>query len=209
MSGKRLDPGLEPAQGNGHYPVPGELWQWEVALDNLPAGNKILAAKRVVAREVGQLGRTDRYARLKQLVQRDVALLFRSAGVVPLERADFGWCWWTSFVRVDPDNLVIVRKFILDALVEAGILADDGWSDVLTEHSPGRFGWLWESFHLDSLSAGGPPGQVGHGAVVTIQGRIAGALEVRRRQEQWSHHKQRQAARQFRAPSVPAGRTKR
>jgi Holliday junction resolvase RusA-like endonuclease len=33
--------------------------------------------------------------------------------------------------RRDPDNFAAAKKFILDGLVQAGVLADDGWDEVV------------------------------------------------------------------------------
>lgn len=55
-----------------------------------------------------------------------------AAKIKPVERAYFRFCWMEASKRADPDNLAgIGRKFILDALVQAGKLPDDGWDEVL------------------------------------------------------------------------------
>ncbi|SDM19811.1 hypothetical protein [Halarsenatibacter silvermanii] len=32
--------------------------------------------------------------------------------------------------RVDPDNIAVGKKFILDALVDCGVIKNDGWSQI-------------------------------------------------------------------------------
>jgi len=40
-------------------------------------------------------------------------------------------CWFEPNVRRDPDNIEAAVKFILDGLVEAGILEDDGQKNII------------------------------------------------------------------------------
>jgi len=51
---------------------------------------------------------------------------------VPIERAkEFKISWWRTNRRTDPDNMVFAKKFILDAMVQVGIIKNDGWNYVL------------------------------------------------------------------------------
>jgi len=38
--------------------------------------------------------------------------------------------WYCKNKRRDPDNIASAKKFIIDGLVEAGILENDGWSQI-------------------------------------------------------------------------------
>lgn len=38
--------------------------------------------------------------------------------------------WIRKDKRTDPDNVAAAKKFILDGLVEAGVLSNDGWKQV-------------------------------------------------------------------------------
>jgi len=41
-----------------------------------------------------------------------------------------GFTWYCKDRRTDPDNIAFAKKFILDGLVESGILEDDGWKNI-------------------------------------------------------------------------------
>lgn len=41
------------------------------------------------------------------------------------------FCWIEKDKRRDKDNIAFAKKFILDALQEAGILRNDGWSEII------------------------------------------------------------------------------
>ena len=43
---------------------------------------------------------------------------------------DFIFTWYVPNKRKDKDNIAFAKKFILDGLVEAGILPNDGWNYV-------------------------------------------------------------------------------
>jgi len=47
-------------------------------------------------------------------------------------RAHLSFVWYCRDRRKDPDNICSAKKFIIDGLVEAGILANDGWSQIAT-----------------------------------------------------------------------------
>lgn len=38
--------------------------------------------------------------------------------------------WYRDDKRTDPDNIEFSKKFILDGLVKAGVLRDDGWDEI-------------------------------------------------------------------------------
>ena len=40
------------------------------------------------------------------------------------------FAWYCKDKRTDPDNLTAARKFIIDGLVESGVLEDDGWGEI-------------------------------------------------------------------------------
>lgn len=59
-----------------------------------------------------------------------VATAAIAARVRSVERAVFSFEWREKSARRNPDNLTAGVKFILDALVEIGILRNDGWGEV-------------------------------------------------------------------------------
>jgi Holliday junction resolvase RusA-like endonuclease len=49
----------------------------------------------------------------------------------PVEgRALFRFTWYRKNRRTDPDNICFAKKLIMDGLQEAGIIENDGWSQV-------------------------------------------------------------------------------
>jgi hypothetical protein len=49
----------------------------------------------------------------------------------PMAFAYFSFIWFEPNKKFNPDNIMSSQKFILDALVTAKILKNDGWSEVL------------------------------------------------------------------------------
>ena len=48
--------------------------------------------------------------------------------------------WYCKDKRKDPDNIAFARKFILDGMVKAGVLKNDGWNNVAS---------LSDEFYID------------------------------------------------------------
>jgi Holliday junction resolvase RusA-like endonuclease len=93
--------------------IPGEL----------PAMNEIIAAAK-----------RSRYAYNdeKQAYTTLVATEARLQGVVRFERADIHCHWVCKNRRKDKDNVQAGIKFVLDGLVQAGVLPNDGWRNIGT-----------------------------------------------------------------------------
>lgn len=65
-----------------------------------------------------------------------------AAGIKPITTETFFVFRWTvKDRRKDKDNIAFAKKFILDGLVEAGILPNDGWEYV--------GGWI-DEFYIDA-----------------------------------------------------------
>ena len=47
-----------------------------------------------------------------------------------MERVFITFRWFCKNRKKDSDNIVVGKKFILDGLVEAGVLKNDGWKQV-------------------------------------------------------------------------------
>lgn len=59
------------------------------------------------------------------------ALVMISAQKLPkIEKADLEITWYCKNKRKDPDNVSAGIKFLLDGLVKAGKLENDGWNQV-------------------------------------------------------------------------------
>lgn len=91
----------------------------------LPGLNDLLAAKG------SGHGRANAYARLKARWTDHIALLARAARLRPVAAAEITFAWCERNRRRDPDNIAAGgRKLVLDALVAAGVLPNDGWGQV-------------------------------------------------------------------------------
>lgn len=91
----------------------------------LPGLNEVIAAAK------SGHGRGNGYARLKQSWTDAVWALALSAKLQPCDGpASVCFEWRERDRRRDPDNVAGARKFLLDGLVKAGVLADDGWDEV-------------------------------------------------------------------------------
>lgn len=43
---------------------------------------------------------------------------------------DITFVWYCKDRRRDKDNIIFAKKFILDGLVKAGVIPDDGWNEI-------------------------------------------------------------------------------
>lgn len=58
----------------------------------------------------------------------------------PVKRVNILITWYCKNRRHDPDNVMAGQKFILDGLVTAGVLPNDGWDEI---------GSIYHSFKID------------------------------------------------------------
>src|SRR5271166_5521797 len=55
----------------------------------------------------------------------------RSQKLTPIKNKVYIYCQWImTNQRRDPDNIAYTLKFILDGLVMAGVLTNDGWKNI-------------------------------------------------------------------------------
>jgi len=91
----------------------------------LPGMNEIIAARGYRARGGG------RYERMKKLWNHTVAIHAKAAKIKPVGNYCFlTFTWIEKDKRRDKDNIAAGKKLVIDGLVEAGILNNDGWSDI-------------------------------------------------------------------------------
>lgn len=64
-------------------------------------------------------------------------------GLPTIESANFHITWYSKDKRKDPDNIASGIKFLLDGLVEAGVLPNDGWKEIRS---------ISHSFHIDKAN---------------------------------------------------------
>ena len=68
------------------------------------------------------------YSSMKRTYTSLVALYARKLPKV--EKADITITWVCKNRRQDPDNITAGTKFLMDGLVEAGVLENDGWKQI-------------------------------------------------------------------------------
>lgn len=92
--------------------IPGEL----------PDLNTIIAKAQLKANKY------QAYSQLKQINTDKVAWIAKR--LPKLKRIDLDITWYCKNKRKDKDNIAAVLKFILDGLVKAGTLNNDGWKQI-------------------------------------------------------------------------------
>jgi Holliday junction resolvase RusA-like endonuclease len=105
----------------------------------LPCLNDIIDAAK------GAGGKGSHYARMKRTWTEAFVWAANAAKIPPLKRIHLDFIWEEPNKQRNPDNIAAAKKFILDGLVKAGVLKNDGWSQVA--------GWT-DQFHVK------PPGGV-------------------------------------------------
>lgn len=73
-------------------------------------------------------------AAMKRRVQRDISacILDQLGGAAYDCPVDIEYTWYEADRRRDKDNIAFAKKFINDALVECGVLPNDGWRNIRT-----------------------------------------------------------------------------
>lgn len=70
------------------------------------------------------------YNTMKKEHTYDIAWLAKAKIGKPLSKIDIDIAWFCKNRRKDKDNIAAGVKFILDALVEAEVIANDGWKHI-------------------------------------------------------------------------------
>lgn len=71
------------------------------------------------------------YHGLKLREEKRIFVAIKNAKIRPVEQAKFIFIWSEKNKKRDKDNIAAGKKFIFDSLVSAGILKNDGWSEVI------------------------------------------------------------------------------
>jgi hypothetical protein len=91
----------------------------------LPGQNDVIAAAK------GQGGRGWNYAAMKKKWTNDIALIAKASKVAPIVGAAWiDFTWRERNRQRNPDNIAAAKKFVLDGLVKAGVLEEDGWNQI-------------------------------------------------------------------------------
>lgn len=100
---------------NGSYllTIPGQL----------PGANDYIAAERANRHKAAKMKR-DAQSYIAWYIKRDLR------GVRIKRPVVLSYTWWEKDRRRDKDNIAFAKKFIQDALVQQGVILDDGWSEI-------------------------------------------------------------------------------
>ena len=77
--------------------------------------------------------RGNRYAaaKIKEVETYRAELIAKVSGVkISRYPVSLYFYWYRQNKKTDPDNIEFAKKFILDGLVKAGVLSDDGWDEI-------------------------------------------------------------------------------
>ena len=86
----------------------------------------------ITLNEYIQAERGNKYAAAGIKKSSTAAALYACIGILPIEKypVEIQFTWYRRNKRTDPDNISFAQKFVLDGIVEAGVLSDDGWNEV-------------------------------------------------------------------------------
>ena len=94
----------------------------------LPAQNEVIQESKRQHRKYSP------YNQLKRAHEAVIVACIRNQGLHPIDATDLPVCvsvdWYEPSRRRNPDNIRCGVKMVLDALVAARILPNDGWSEV-------------------------------------------------------------------------------
>ena len=90
----------------------------------LPGLNELIKAAKV------RQGKWSAYADMKESYGQYIQTYIRKAKLKPMPRAFIQFEWCEKNMKRDPDNVAAGKKFVNDALVNAGILPGDGWAHI-------------------------------------------------------------------------------
>lgn len=92
-----------------------------VVYGELPALNEIIAAAK---------SHYGNYSKLKHKNTDRVILAAKQQHIPQMDKINITIAWYCKNKRKDKDNVSAGQKFILDGLQKAGIIANDGWSNI-------------------------------------------------------------------------------
>lgn len=87
----------------------------------LPTLNEIIAAAK---------SHPIAYRDMKHIYTELVAVEAKAQKIWRIDAADFTFTWMCRNKRSDKDNVIAGQKFVFDGLIAAGIMTNDGWSQV-------------------------------------------------------------------------------
>ena len=82
-----------------------------------------------------------KYAEEKHNRTEEIAYLAKSQIKRKYKKVDLTFTWYCENRRRDKDNIIAGQKFVIDGLVQAGVIENDGWKQI---------GNIFHFFEVDS-----------------------------------------------------------
>jgi hypothetical protein len=120
--------------------------------ERLPGMNELLGASTGMFGNAGSRGRHNGYSKLKKAWGQKIVVLCLEQRLTPTPAAHFRFTWIEPNRQRDPDNISAGKKLIFDGLVAAGILPEDGWSQILSIREEFRVNRACPGVVVDILS---------------------------------------------------------
>lgn len=114
---------------------------------SLPGMNEMINAAKTKLRSRSRSIKTARgtkYELLKREAGKAVFAAIQGKSIKPMSWAVVSIHWRNENKKKDPDNVAAGIKVVLDSLVEAGILENDGWKHI---HPPITHTWEVDTLH--------------------------------------------------------------
>lgn len=70
------------------------------------------------------------YRDIKKIWTESVYWVCRACAIEPMDRVFISFQWQELNRQRDPDNIAFAKKFVMDGLVQAKVLKNDGWNEV-------------------------------------------------------------------------------
>ena len=121
--------------------------------ERLPGMNDFLEESTKIARNFNRKGgRHTGYSKLKKQWGAKIVVLCAEQQLSPVPAAHFRFTWIEPNRMRDPDNISAGKKLIFDGLVAAGVLPEDGWSQILSIREEFRVSRACPGVVVDILS---------------------------------------------------------
>ena len=70
------------------------------------------------------------YAKEKRILTYEIALLAKTQIKRKYQKIDLAFYWYCKNRRRDKDNIIAGQRFVIDGLVQAGVIENDGWEQI-------------------------------------------------------------------------------
>lgn len=119
------------------------IQEFVITHEKLPGMNEIIdAAKKTIGKKTSRHSILTLYSVMKNKWIKLVSDAVLEAKIQPVDKVFLQLTWTEPTKRRDPDNIAAFIKFILDGMQKAGVIKNDGWSEVRGWHNEFMIGTL-------------------------------------------------------------------